>query len=817
MTAPGNGTFVYSPDIRVIIEDRQGGGQIDVSADIEDFRLTRAVSAISSFSCTLSNKNKKYDRRIYRMARISVFLKRTRWLQVFSGYTDTVPFETVVPGSVTLEASCTLKILENSYWDSHTVEAQALLPGMNATAGGAGNKTGDGGAAQGMFNVLTQVVHWDHQKVHVQKIPQAFVEFSERISHGQNPAPVNYTVLQDINDHLGSGGVTNGGQPGQSVDAPPTYQGAQTYQLPATTGRASWFGGRGGGAYGHFALTGELGGKRGFPADGSGEWSRGPYFCAMRWRPKGNVACYNYWKSQKLLVTSVNRPDQMVVVYPADWGPSGSVADNPKYGDTGYTIDLGRAAYDVISARGAGDEVTIKMVDPSTPTGPVLPGQYHPSTANTTQGSNTTAGQKIKFAAGVKTKGRPSPATPGISALQPGTWGMIYWLDDLCNRSGVDYTITSAYRETNVRTNDRISNHWRGLAIDVSASQAGMDKLYNLLTEYAGKGVFRELIYQHNIWNATGTKRRYNYKDHFDHIHMSTVNTTEFLGWTANSVGQPGSAASDTAQTVTEDGLILNNFQSPFTIIWHAYTTPNEETTYFTGKRAFINDEKVLATMQWLCKSSLREFQSAPNGDFVAWFPDWFGIWGKTPVMVLRDIELKDFKLNISDKPLATHVAVAGSSLDQDTSVSWLEWLYSWGIVTIENPEIMRVLLGFAATDDIQIDSASFMQTYGMRPKREEMGVIRNHKWEFLYALFVFLKQWSLQYATPVDLTFMPEMYPGMRVMLPESEHHGALEVYVEGVSHTGSRTGGFSTQIEVSCPVRDGLPLGLDLTVVKK
>jgi len=179
----------------------------------------------------------------------------------------------------------------------------------------------------------------------------------------------------------------------------------------------------------------------------------------------------------------------------------------------------------------------------------------------------------------------------------------------------------------------------------------------------------------------------------------------------------------------------------------------------------------------------------------------------------VEDIELKDFKLQVSDKPLTTHVAVAGSTAGMDTVAGFPEWVESQGIITVEDTRVMQLLLGFSPeTEGVRTNSWEFLQTFGMRPLRQEASFIRSHYWEILYGLFVFMKQWTMQYQSPVELTFMPELYPGMRIALPESERHSPLEVYVESVSHSGSRTGGYSTSVTVSCPVRNGIPLELEI-----
>ena len=59
MTTNSSQNFYYTPDISVII-DSQNGPQ-NVGADVIDFTVTRQINAVSTFSCTLNNPNKKYN------------------------------------------------------------------------------------------------------------------------------------------------------------------------------------------------------------------------------------------------------------------------------------------------------------------------------------------------------------------------------------------------------------------------------------------------------------------------------------------------------------------------------------------------------------------------------------------------------------------------------------------------------------------------------------------------------------------------------------------------------------------------------------
>jgi hypothetical protein len=69
-----------------------------------------------------------------------------------------------------------------------------------------------------------------------------------------------------------------------------------------------------------------------------------------------------------------------------------------------------------------------------------------------------------------------------------------------------------------------------------------------------------------------------------------------------------------------------------------------------------------------------------------------------------------------------------------------------------------------------------------------------------------FMTNWANQFSTNIELTFMPEIFPGMRLRFPEVIVQGdALEIYVQSVSHNGSMSNGFTTSVTVTAPSSGG------------
>jgi len=71
----------------------------------------------------------------------------------------------------------------------------------------------------------------------------------------------------------------------------------------------------------------------------------------------------------------------------------------------------------------------------------------------------------------------------------------------------------------------------------------------------------------------------------------------------------------------------------------------------------------------------------------------------------------------------------------------------------------------------------------------------------YLYALYEFMYQWSQQFQVNIDVTFMPEVFPGSRIRIDVSDSLW-IEAYVDKVSHTMSYTSGFNTKLSCICPI---------------
>jgi hypothetical protein len=234
------------------------------------------------------------------------------------------------------------------------------------------------------------------------------------------------------------------------------------------------------------------------------------------------------------------------------------------------------------------------------------------------------------------------------------------------------------------------------------------------------------------------------------------------------------------------------------------------------GDFAPANDESLLTSVAQVCAGSMRSFMSGPNGDFIAFFPDYFGINNTQAVWDIEDVEIIDLHLQINDDELVTHVYTIGDTGETDSpgqTPTSADWLASAGEVSIMSKHIMDQILNMQSNTGFLSDPTAFMQRFGLRPMQQQMSIIRSHYYEFFASLYTFLQQWAKQYSTDVKICFMPELYPGMRMNI---KNHGVC-VYIEGVTHTFDYQNGFATYPTISCPSspaggNNGLPIALGL-----
>jgi hypothetical protein len=233
-------------------------------------------------------------------------------------------------------------------------------------------------------------------------------------------------------------------------------------------------------------------------------------------------------------------------------------------------------------------------------------------------------------------------------------------------------------------------------------------------------------------------------------------------------------------------------------------------------------DSPLLPYIKNLFASCMRSYCSAPNGDLIAWFPDYYGLWGTAAIMQIESIELQDFTVYWDDTNLVTHQFVTAAPQDQIdlgsgqvSSISitapsgtqsipqdLLFAMSTMGIASIDIPAIMYALFGLDATTAAAKTFTDYVyKRFGARPDLEQLPGIAGPQGEFFSALFLFMRSWAYQYDADVPMTFMPELWPGMLLQVPDF----SFQAYVTTVTHSFQMGEGgyFNTTANIAAPAR--------------
>ena len=259
------------------------------------------------------------------------------------------------------------------------------------------------------------------------------------------------------------------------------------------------------------------------------------------------------------------------------------------------------------------------------------------------------------------------------------------------------------------------------------------------------------------------------------------------------------------------------------------------------GERALANDEPVWNTVKYIFNSSMRTVMAGPDGTFMAWYPDYWGVSGNTPCLLLDDIELIDLKITQSDDTFVSHqfcagVNTGGQYLTSSGQTSDMQWALTQGVVSIESntaalssgvlndvgenaisnepSELLKKLINIPEGEEWRFTPRELYRRYGARPAKKQLqhviekpndsgtsgGTDANPQYilPFLYALYEFMRNWANQYQMSLQITWMPNIWPGMRVKVKSL----GLSGYVTNVQHSGGPNAGqYSTSVTLVCP----------------
>jgi len=267
----------------------------------------------------------------------------------------------------------------------------------------------------------------------------------------------------------------------------------------------------------------------------------------------------------------------------------------------------------------------------------------------------------------------------------------------------------------------------------------------------------------------------------------------------------PVTGASQSGLWTSGDGGLLQGN-------WAPQPTKDYVGQTLVGYRSLMNDTAILSTVALACHTALRSFCAAPNGDFISWFPDYFGVYGTAAVWNLETIELQDFVISWTDQTLVTHQFSVGSTpygqnagLDpsqEGGTVTGINMYDSYGVATIQVPNLFQALFNTSNADQglFGVDAyQNIMQQFGARVNYQQIPFVAQGEIEFWYALRQWMLSWSQQFSAQIPTTFLPELFPGMLLRIQEF----GFQAYISSVTHTWDlhNGAGFSTQVGIIAP----------------
>jgi hypothetical protein len=858
-------TLLYSPQIRVRVATRDRG-ILDISDDLVQGGLNIRTNAVHTFSFQLQNVQRKYDTVLRPMDRIVVEMKRVSWVRVFSGYLNNGPIFSVWPRVLNITASCTLKRLQFWYWDSSTTKATTLItetmlgggantrtpgsiadgavgaiPGvgdalLGAGARGVGGITGqDGAVRETAVRVLTEVVGWPQEKIHIAEIPNDWYKLAEQLyNQVWKEIEVPLSLIGDFSSGGTVGGTAvsggGGGLLANGALAPGSY-GGKAYDTEQAA---------------NAAIIYNVAAGRGLPAQAA------------------VIAIATAWQESQLRNISHGDRDSQGLFQqrPSQgWGTPAQVTDPiyasnkfydalikiPNWQSLPVTVaaqKVQRSAFpDAYAKHEAGARAAVDVLSKTgggAPTGAVsaIPG-VGAAVGASTGGAPIGSGRNVALVAHNLIASKP----PGHIRYQLGgddpythpdprvldCSSLVDWVYYNAVGRPIQQGRTTAAWESNWTAGMKISvenaKYVKGALLFVRNSGGHVGHVEVSLGNGMTAGAHTDtvpLAQQVDIgpagngWTHAGLMPGVDYRDAATN-QAAAAEVSRIINQ-PTSVSDPNEAGTGTlaggaggaVATGPDGNAAFNAFVNVH--VWGLTASYTGDS--LAGARALMNDEPMLPWISNLMSSVMRSWCSAPNGDFMAWFPDYFGLWDSAAKMNVKSIELQDFTVEWYDQEIVTHQYVVGTPVamfDTRTATvqaadggagggAGLAWMMQTdGVATMDFTGIFRAIFGVEASQQF-VDE--YLDRFGGRPNIVNVPTIRwQSGGEFFMALYMFMQRWANQFRADVPMTFMPELWPGMLLCLPEYQ----FQSYILEVQHTFQfgPGGGFHTKAKICAPAR--------------
>lgn len=836
------GTFIFAPAVSILI-DTDDHGTIDISDDLVSGDIILNEDAPHNLSIRVENPRRKYDGVFAPNDRVVVRLKRIRWVQVMAGYLNSVPFASVWPRTVDISASCTLKKLLWTYYDPGAIETATLLSQfVNASAirgtgtPQAGTVSEDGSLAERAQALMIEVAKWDPEQIHIARLPPDWWEKVKALYAKISPVLETATssLIQSGASIYGQGtsvsaeGATvNNNNSDPSIMGPPTMTAAElvewwkskTSNEPVNGTReqiAQWYI--------------DIGNSEGV----RGDLAFMQACVETQFFVSGSISGGYHWQNK-------NNPSG-VKAYDSNPGASQRWA-TPQEGILGHIQLLKKYAMgnDVKlnnpdkAPRAGGSASTVMGLGGSTTSHPTwaTATNYGASIVSFWKGALSLSKKSTKGAsttkdpidaAGHTSPGQANVDRQGIQGTSGTTDTPVYPVpggQDKHNYGSTDSLHSSGHKGTDIgapegtpiyaalggrvdRADDGGGyNNGNGNCVKITMADGTYFMYLHMQTGSVMVKVGDEVKKGQQIGKVGSTGHSTGPHLHFEY-HPG--------GGGAASPNDLLHAAEQGNAYTAATGVTTNTSGTP-PLLGSTYMPARDTvSSLLIGPRMLMNDEPLFNPVSALIKASMRSFCSAPNGDLIAWFPDYFGTYGLTASMTIEDIELMDFTIDWDDSRLITHQFVTGSTTGwngiatdpQETITLMAETM---GVASLDFPEILEAIIGKDAGD--WTNPSALLGRFGARPDHQTFPALINKEGDFFMAVHLFKQNWASQFVANATISFMPELWPGMIVKIPSQ----GIQLYAKQVRHSFnfSQGGGFSTRVQFIAPASlDGRLAGL-------
>lgn len=818
--------LTYAPKAYVFLRrNPRRAGDVARVFDVSDYvvsgNVTRATNQMSTASITLKNPDfifsPRGDEPMFRpMDGITIWLQRIagKPIQVFTGYLDDVPYYQMFPGNCRINASCTLKRLQHVYFDPGvpaTMEwfakygwvedpsSGAVLNPNNlfgATTNAVKNPTNDAGFGQLLFHFMNEIAGWDKSAIMVSDLPK---DLGKQAAKLWNSAQIGEKrAEQDLANFLSKLMTiktvhTSDTQQSSTATLVKTIadEAKSTTIDPSVLVLASLvltnidpsfsdedpqspeFG------VGLFDIPGV--------AVGTGDQTRYLYDGkSADDMTDPIVATQAFIKRLRSNFGGQDQGRQFSVRYP-------QIDSDAEVLGAWFARSVGKTKFQqaIVAATRANIEQAKSLVS----------AYLHQTTATTTPNVSDLAFSnyinKVMPANlswnsnGLLTTLETAVVQRQSSVTRNDVFPYYLWVAHQYDLTMVDTltTISTAERLVVVGSDSAAGTlgfaTWAGKQSTSRVTLLTNNKVYEWIdgksvdgrdySDYTNKGYVANAVY---VEAKSGSSR------------------PTWVGFTSQDQTGGSATSSTTHTTPSFQDLVKIDMTAAFASQF-ALPVNFMESVLLTGDKSIMNDIPVMQGITELCTASLREYMSLPSGEFCAFYPDYFGANGRRPYYTITDLEITNMGIQLSDKPLVTHAFVTGSTFAPGAVDQTFNEFLTAGVVTLEKVFAADNFIAGSNKDGTLTDAFNFLRTYGARPLKKPMPMIRSHFFEFLYAWQLFMFQWAAQFQTRAEFTFQPEIMAGGRLAFDGHD----LEMYVQAVQHDWDYSSGFHTSATLLAP----------------